>query len=159
MIDKALLGAIERALERNEPKEFIRHSLVSSGYSQQDVDEAIALALYRKQQAPELLQIQQPKQIQEVKQEPHSSIINKNTILIASLSLSLLIFIAFFFYILSINTSCNTLGLPTLKKSVLGLSVNCNQVSIIYIETWVAMLTTLALLIVVIYLFIKKKET
>ncbi|MBI4128108.1 MAG: hypothetical protein HY459_03485 [Parcubacteria group bacterium] len=156
MIDRALLGAIERAFERNEPREFIRHSLISSGYSPQDVDEAINLITYRKQQAPQILPMLREKQ-SAVRKQFHLSL-SKDIILISSLSLSLIAFIIFYLYIRPIQLSCNTLGLPELRKQILGLAVNCNQVNIVYVEAWIAMFTTLALITVLIYLIMKKKQ-
>ena len=160
MIDHTLLGAIERALERNESREFIKHSLANNDYSMQDVEEAINLVLFRKQQSEKAFQtLQQPEEKRIILKEKLSFHIGKELILLSSLSAALIAFIAFYAYIQAIQSSCNELGLPTLKKNVLAFSINCIQVNIIYIETWIAILTTLALIIVVVYLMINARNS
>ena len=172
MIDKALLGAIERAIERNEPRELIKYSLVNSGYSAQDIDEAINLVMSRKQQSPSIVpgfaekthSIQSsPGQVQEPKQElmfspKKSRFGTKDIVLMAVLSLTSLLFIIFYLYLRPVYSSCKTLNIAALKKEILGMAVNCNQVSIINLEVYIGFFTTLALLAIVIYLAIKKKR-
>ncbi len=157
MIDKALLGAIERALERNEPKEFIKHSLASNNYSSQEIEEAINLVIYRKQlqQSQQIAVTQEA--IQPKEKKSFHLALSRDIILISALSLATVILIIFLLYVMNINSSCKTLALPTLTKEILGLDVSCSQVNIVYVEIWIALLTTIALLSVVIYLAIKKR--
>ena len=59
MIDKALIGAIERALERNESYRDILESMINCGYQEQDFLEAYNLVMHHYQEVQK-----RPKMIQ-----------------------------------------------------------------------------------------------
>ncbi len=158
MIDRTLLGAIERALEKKEPLPSIIQSLQYSGYSEQDVREAIALIQRKKEQSAPIPIKEIPKKEIQQSTEVQSSFTPISyqkkrfklkqfitpSVLIASIILLLLTYLR----VSSALKSCSQIAIG--KKHILFLYLTCNQVNIFAIEIWIAIITISIILIIIL---------
>lgn len=184
MIDKALIGAIERALERNESYNDILESMINCGYQEQDVLEAYNLVMHHQQEVQKRpIMIQTKKESGLFKGQPaileaqprlpefqagqgiriQEQIVKKEKNIRKFVWPVLLLIItaglsALLVYIWEEIKSCKELNIADLAKNIFGINLSCRQLSLINAELYVAIGTFFVLFLITLILAFRKRD-
>jgi len=147
VVDRILLGAVERAVERKEDKASTIESLSYLGYSKEEIEEAISLISKKEKKMP--LE-KAPEQKEQVAKQIKEKASIKGDIISASIAGFVLVVCVIAYLILMGPTkACKTT--TGMQEVIFGLNLSCNVIKIANVQSIIIFVIVLVVFLISLF--------